>query len=468
MSHHLPAELVERLGSILADELPAFLEAADAPAVRGLRVNLRKADADRVGKLLDVPLAPVSWCPSGFRLPADPPAGLGDRLAHRAGLYYVQEPSAMSPAELLAYGLGDDLPGARVLDLAAAPGGKTTRLVELVGPDGLVVANEVERKRLGTLHENLDRWGAGNVVTVSRPVDALAGLATTGFDAVLLDAPCSGEGMFRRDPQAIRQWSPAAVRGAARRQAGLLDAAAKLVRPGGVLVYSTCTFSVEENEKRVAAFLANDSQWSIEDGRTDSGFAPGVQLDGMPTDRAVRLWPHRVEGEGHFAALLRLDADAAEPEGRQPSGRRDRAKPERDTVEAWKAFRTEHLADVPSRQVVVRGDRAFLAPSRANPIPDDVLARPGVPLGRARPGRFEPAQALAGLLASDQAATATDWPADDARWADYLSGAEIPDTGPDGWVLVSGYGWGVGWARRRGGVLKNFLPPGLRSSARRR
>lgn len=480
----LPPELVDRLRALLGDELPAFLTAAERPAVRGLRANHTKITAADLRTLLGPTLEPalhsslepVSWCPTGLRLPPDENLRLGDHPAHRAGLFYLQEPSAMSAAEVLAAGLADALHGARVIDLAAAPGGKTTRLTELVGPHGVVVANEIERKRLAVLHQNLDRWGAANVVTCSRPIDALADRAPAAFDAVLLDAPCTGEGMFRRDPQAIRHWSVAAVHGSARRQERLLAAAGPLVAPGGVLVYSTCTFATEENEERIEAFVRDHPGWTIEGSAIEPSFSPGIAIGDAPTERTARLWPHRLAGEGHFVALLRRERAAAEtlaPEPAAPepgsarstarTGKRRRTDPaEVREPAAWREFAAATVPDLADAPVLMRDDRVFARPTRGG-LPDELLARPGLPLGRIRPGRFEPAQALAGHLHKDRVAEACDWPADDPRWRAYVEGAEVADTGPDSWVLICASGWGIGWARRRGNVLKNFLPPALRS-----
>ncbi|MQA84819.1 MAG: rRNA methyltransferase [Streptosporangiales bacterium] len=458
MSAHLPEEFVRRLGGVLGEELPEFLAALAARPVHGLRINTRKATRDGLERALGLRLEPVSWCPTGFVVPGS----LGAHLAHRAGLFYLQEPSAMGPAEALG-----EQPGAVVADLAAAPGGKTTRLAELVGSDGLVAANDVDGRRLRSLHDNLDRWGADNVVTMSLSIDRLAAIAPEAFDAAVLDAPCSGEGLFRRDRDAVREWSPAAVRGAARRQARLLADAARLVRPDGLLIYSTCTFAVEENEERVAVFLAEHPDWEVEDAAAaDPAFARGVDVAGQPTERTALLWPHRLRGEGHFVARLRRHRDAP---GRRPARRRASDGTRRDprTRAAWETFRRAHTPGlrVPEDLLVTRDDRIYLRPAADVPLPSDVLVRPGVSLGRARPGRFEPAQALAGLLAADAVSSVATWPDEDPRWAEYLGGAEIPDPGPDAWVLVCAHGWGIGWARRRGGVLKNFLPRALRTRA---
>lgn len=496
----LPPAYVDSLAPLLGDELDAFLASYAAPATRGLRRNARKTGVDLSGlvELIGVPLVPVPWCPTGARLPDGPVPGLGDAPVHRAGLCYLQEPSAMCAAEVLAEGLSDELAGARVADLAAAPGGKTTRLTELVGSEGVVVANEVDRRRLATLHENLDRWGAPNTVTTCRPIEELAAAVGPVFDGVLLDAPCTGEGMFRRDPAAVRHWSPAAVRGSARRQAGLLAAAASLVRPGGVLVYSTCTFAAAENEERIASLCAAEPEWEVADARIDPAFAPGVRVDGVgaagaagavETDRCARLWPHRLAGEGHFVALLRRTGErppravtGAAPGRRRAKDRaKDRSKDRRraaagprgragagDVLGQWREFAAATLL-APPEEVFDREDRVYAAVPGV-PVPAELLARPGLPLGRARPGRFEPAQALAGCRGASEVAHPLEWDPDDPRLAAYLRGEAIPvdgpadcsDNGPVGWALVCAHGWGLGWARRRGGVLKNFLPTSLR------
>ncbi|HEY6739520.1 MAG TPA: hypothetical protein VI076_11795, partial [Actinopolymorphaceae bacterium] len=284
----------------------------------------------------------------------------------------------------------------------------------------------------------------------------------------------------------------AAVRGSARRQAALLAAAERLVAPGGILVYSTCTFSPEENEQQVIDLVADRPEWSIEDARYHESLSPGLRLPGAgaPTERAVRLWPHRQAGEGHFASLLRLDPGVSRPAAeavlapRAPSRRGARAgrsrredgtrrssreqRPAQEVVQAWERFRADHVRAWSDDRglgdrILVRGDQVFLRPRADHRVPSDLLVHPGVPLGRSRPGRFEPSQALAGLLGASDVAEQTTWAPDDERWHAFLRGEEVHASGPDGWVEICAYGWGVGWARRRGGVLKNFLPARLRS-----
>ncbi len=446
------------MAELLGPEVEAFSAAMAGERVRGLRLNPVKIDPTRLAQAIRSPdadatsaagaplLAPIPWCPTGFSFDHGP---LGGHPAHLAGLFYLQEPSAMLAAEALG-----PRPGWRVADLAAAPGGKTTHLAGLVGPDGCVVANELSASRLGGLHASLDLWG-GRVVTTSQPLRRLAG-AVEPFDGVILDAPCTGEGLFRRRPAAVRDWSPAAVAGSARRQAQLLDDAAALLRPGGVLVYSTCTFNREENEDRVAAFLDDHPEWTLDPIEADAT-SPGIGGVGR------RIWPHRTVGEGQYVARLRAPEDwqPAPRSAPRPPGTASELGADAPVRSAWADFQHRQLATELDGDLVVRGDTVYLAPPRTG-VPGGIAARAGLPLGRARPGRFEPAPALATSLRAGEARQRVQWDDDDGPLWTYLTGNVVEDGGPDGWVLVCWRDWPIGWARRSGGVLKNHLPEHVR------
>jgi 16S rRNA C967 or C1407 C5-methylase (RsmB/RsmF family)/NOL1/NOP2/fmu family ribosome biogenesis protein len=426
------------------DELDAFLAAMRAPRVRGLRLNPAKTHTAQLRDLLATDLTPVPWCPNGFSFTSGP---LGGHPAHLAGLYYLQEPSAMLVAPTL-----NPPAGARVADLAAAPGGKTTHLTALVGPRGCVIANEHAAARLGSLHASLDLWGGAGVVTTGQPLHRLADVVEP-VEGIVLDAPCTGEGLFRRRPTAVRDWSPAAVAGSARRQARLLTEAATMLAPHGVLVYSTCTFNREENEDRIAAFLDDHPEWAVEPLPPVGGAVPGV--DGL----GLRLWPHRVDGEGQFVARLRAPDDWEIGHRRRPSRA---AAPDPTVRAAWHDFAARQLVDAEIHgDLIVRGDTVYCGPSGSGVDPT-APARPGVPLGRARPGRFEPAHALATTLRPEQARHRVHLSDDDPYLRMFLSGNVVDSPGPAGWVLVCWRDWPVGWARRSGGVLKNHLPDQVR------
>src|SRR4029453_5295623 len=301
MAAGLPGGFETRMRELLGPEAPAFLDSYRRPAQRAARANPLKLDPAALPGLLGIPPDPVPWCPEAWFLPEG--ARVGDTLAHAAGLCYVQEPSALAAAEAL-----DVRPGQRAPALAPAPGGTAPQAAGRLGGHGVVVANEVQRGRVQALADNLDRWGSPRTVLAGETVARLAAALPGGFDRVLLDAPCSGEGLFRRNPAAAAQWRPGHVAGNAERQRGLLAGAARLVRPGGVLVYSTCTFAPEENEQQVAWFLAANPGWRLLAIPLPPGVAPRRPdwSPGAPPEltRTVRLWPHHLRGEGHFIAKL--------------------------------------------------------------------------------------------------------------------------------------------------------------------
>ena len=389
------ADFQERMGALLGAELPAFLGSMQEPPVRGLRINPAKVSADELSGLLGVPLTPVPWSETGFVLPQDAPS-LGWHPAIDCGLFYLQDPASMLAPAVLA-----PEPGWRVADVAAAPGGKTTDLAARVGDGGLVLANEVVHSRLRLLEGALDRWGSRAVVTSSASLDRLSG----AWDGVLLDAPCTGEALFRRDPDAARQWSEASVLGNAKRQARLLDAVAPLVRPGGVLVYSTCSFELAEDEEQVARFL--DRHAGLGARRRAGGCLAGAR-------RALRRCGHRAHGARLAASLpgrrpVRGAASFAPARGPARELRaRDAGRPDRAALAAWRAFREETLPgfEADERAITVRGDSLYLMPEGARGSRPPALPRPGLPLGRSRPGRFEPAHALATAVRSGRTGAA--------------------------------------------------------------
>jgi 16S rRNA C967 or C1407 C5-methylase (RsmB/RsmF family)/NOL1/NOP2/fmu family ribosome biogenesis protein len=406
------------------EELAELLAALREPPVRGLRLNPAKVAAGELGRLLGVELSePVPWSSggTGFVLPPETPS-LGRHPAIDCGLFYLQDPASMLAPALMA-----PSPGWRVADVAAAPGGKATDLAARVGRGGLLLANEVVRPRLRLLESAFDRWGSPAAATSSVAIERLPGAGT--WDGVLLDAPCTGEALFRRDPDAARGWSDADVRGNARRQARLLDAAARLVRPGGVLVYSTCSFETAENEDQVEIF--------VERHRTE-----------FALEHSERIWPHRAPGNGQFVARLVREGESRAVIERQPP------RPEPGALRDWYAFRDRTLPgfEIDDDSIVAVGDALHLVPEFL-PGP---LSRPGLPLGRRRPGRFEPAHALATAIDAGQAAERV------PCTPEYLRGETMPSKGPDGWVLVTYERWGLGWARRTQGTLKNFFPKALR------
>jgi 16S rRNA C967 or C1407 C5-methylase (RsmB/RsmF family)/NOL1/NOP2/fmu family ribosome biogenesis protein len=449
----LPGAFAARMRELLGPEAAAFLDSYRRPAQRAVRANPLKLDPAALPGLLGIAPDPVPWCREAWFLPEG--VRVGRTLAHAAGLCYVQEPSALAVGEAL-----DVRPGQRVLDLAAAPGGKATLVAGRLGRAGVVVANEVQRSRVQALADNLDRWGSWRTVLAGETVAGLAGRLPGAFDRVLLDAPCSGEGLFRRDPAAAAQWRPGQVRGSADRQRGLLADAARLVRPGGVLVYSTCTFAPEENEHQVAGFLAGHPDWEVLEVPWHPGFAPGRPdwcLGGPPElSRTVRLWPHLLRGEGHFVAKLGRPGPAGGASGTLPSRSWG---PER-VLGAWRGFVADALEEEPPGVVAV-GERVYSVADEELAGAGLRLVRPGLLLGRVRPGRFEPAHALA--MAAGPGSTRRARGLDDHQAAAFIRGEALDHGGPAGWTLVTWNDWPLGWGRAAGGTLKNHYPKGLRT-----
>jgi 16S rRNA C967 or C1407 C5-methylase (RsmB/RsmF family)/NOL1/NOP2/fmu family ribosome biogenesis protein len=457
----VPAAFLDRMATLLGDDFPNFAATCDQPPAQGVRLNTLKGSVGEIAALLPWPLEPVPWCPEGLFLPTG--ARPGRRPEHAAGLFYVQEPSAMAVARAL-----DIQPGHRVIDVAASPGGKATHLASLLQQAGTLVANDPVRQRIKGLGENLERWGARNAVMTNAALPDLGRAWAGMFDRVLVDAPCSGEGMFRKSAAAREAWSPEHVRGCAIRQSLLLDDAARLVAPGGLLLYSTCTFAPEENEERVCAFLRDHPGWELVPIDRKPGMDPGLAEWGDPDcpaslERMVRLWPHHARGEGHTLALLHApehQAVAAIVPARSRT-RADDSPPDPAALALWESFRDEVLPslDWPGR-LGRRGDHLSLIPDWVPPGEGISVVRPGLPLGAIRPGRFEPAHALAMALPRHADMRAVDLTGEPLER--YLRGETVESPGEPGWTLVTAEGFPLGWAKRTGRRLQNHYPRGLR------
>jgi 16S rRNA C967 or C1407 C5-methylase (RsmB/RsmF family)/NOL1/NOP2/fmu family ribosome biogenesis protein len=491
----LPELFLERMQRLLGDEYADFAAALEQSPVGGLRVNTLKLSTTQFQTISPFALGEaVIWCNSAFTLTPSPlPPGErpgvrepGKHPYHLAGLYYLQDPSAMAPAELLMgapfepqAGPASLQPasakGMRVLDLAAAPGGKTTALAALMQGQGLLVANEIKDKRVGHLAVNVERWGAGNVVITNESPERLADHFGAFFDRVLVDAPCSGEGMFRKDMGARRDWSPEMVAGCAIRQRNILRVAAKLVRPGGYLLYSTCTFAPEEDEAVVNGLINEQTEFEVVALPQLAGFTPGrpdwvgekenkKQATNEGLRGAARLFPHRVNGDGHFICMLKRTGATDFIADWQP----DRlANLSIAQTRLWQEFAGQVLRiDLPPDRLRVRAERLYFIPAELPNFGSIRVLHPGVWLGTFKKERFEPAHPLALFLHPGQAQRVLDLPSMDtgpqrrSPLRAYLSGETIPSDGEPGWILVTVDGWPLGWGKRVQGVLKNHYPRG--------
>ncbi len=459
----LPPRFLVRMSRLLGGEFTAFATALENDPVSGLRVNTLKLSMEEFERISPFPLGEsIPWEASARLLPPAP-LSAGLHPYHLAGLYYIQDPSAMAPAALL-----DPQPSERVLDLAAAPGGKTTHLACRMQGKGLLVANEIKDKRLGHLAMNVERWGAGNILVTNETPEHLADHFGATFDRVLVDAPCSGEGMFRKDMGARRDWSSEMVAGCAVRQRNILGVAEKLVRPGGVLMYSTCTFAPEEDEAVIASFLETHQDFSVVELPFFQGFEPGrpdwLERGGMGSVRAStlsgsrRLFPHRMSGDGHFVCLLKKTGSADGYHGFVTEWGQEMNRIQ-DAL--WESFRQNVLAvDLPAHRLRVQGERLYLVPEIGVDIGRLRMVHMGVWLGSFKTGRFEPAHPLALYLQASQVQRTLDLAGSSREVNAYLRGETLNDPGPSGWLLVSVDGWPLGWGKRVQGVVKNHYPRG--------
>ena len=427
----LPEAFLQRMEAQLGPEYGAFLESLQRPRAVALRFNPLK------GEIPTVPFAlePVPWEPMGYYY--DPAARPGLHPYHEAGVYYLQEASAMAPVALL-----DPQPGEKILDLCAAPGGKSTQIAGRLMGEGLLVCNEIHPGRAKILAQNIERMGVGNALVTNEKPENLSRRLTGFFDRVLIDAPCSGEGMFRKEEAAVTDWSPETVEMCARRQAEILDWGADMVRPGGLLVYSTCTFAPQEDEEAVAAFLDRHPEFVPE-----SLEAPWFEAGAQGT---YRMWPHKLRGEGHFAARLRK-LEGEEPEAQEQKGQ--------GLPKAWSSFAKEAGILLPREKCVQFGDRLFLLPESAPELKGLRVLRPGLELGTLKKDRLEPAHALA--LWTKDCAQRENYAWDSGEMKRYLHGETLPSR-QKGWCLVTVDGYSIGWAKGDGSQLKNHYPKGLR------
>ena len=427
----LPEAFLQRMEAQLGSEYPAFLESLERPRAVALRFNPLKGERP----VLPFVGVPVPWEPEGFYY--DPETRPGLHVYHEAGVYYLQEASAMAPVALL-----DPKPGERVCDLCAAPGGKTTQIAGRMLGQGFLVCNEINPKRAKILSRNIERMGVANALVTNEHPETLASRFPGFFDRVLVDAPCSGEGMFRKEEAAVTDWSQETVQMCARRQREILESAARLVRPGGRLVYSTCTFAPEEDEETVAAFLETHPEFTPEPVEAP-WFVPGENA-------SYRMWPHKLLGEGHFAAVLRKTQGES---GEVP------ACPGEKCPKAWESFAKELDITLPEGKAVSFGQSLYWAPMELPELNRLKVLRPGLELGTERKGRFEPAHALALWLKT--CAVTESFPPESPEMKAYLHGDVVP-SGKKGWCLVQAGGYAIGWGKGDGSVLKNHYPKGLR------
>ena len=482
----LPEKFIERMKSDLGEECDSFLESLDGDRYQALRINSIKGqnfqnleeDGEKEGKSKEgrekcscfFHLTPVPWAKNGFYYEAEDAPG--KHPYHEAGVYYIQEPSAMAPAGLL-----EVQPGEHVLDLCAAPGGKSTQLGAAMKGQGLLVCNEINPSRAKILSENVERMGIVNALVTNETADRLAEVFPDYFDKILVDAPCSGEGMFRKNEEAGKEWSPENVAMCAERQDEILDCAAAMLRQGGRMVYSTCTFAIEEDEGSIARFLMRHPEIHVI--RVENQIPEGTILVPGQTEHieelqsqlqnTIRLWPHRLKGEGHYAAVLQKDGDTTPGyHALSVNGLEKGISPKEYTD--YLSFEKENLRIHLTGKFYKFGDQLYLMPEEMPSLKGLKVLRPGLHLGTLKKNRFEPSHALALALNAEQVAHSLNLSAESDEIRDYLKGQTLNTSvieglqkgGEKGWYLVCVDGFSTGWGKFAGGILKNHYPKGLR------
>ena len=494
----IPEKFKERMKLLLGGEYEDFMAALEQERYQALRVNPMKMDREEFLRKAPFSLSPVPWEENGFyyekkeNLPQP-----GKHPWHEAGVYYIQEPSAMSAVPFL-----EARPGERILDLCAAPGGKSTQIAAAMRGEGLLICNEIHPARAAILSENIERMGVRNALVLNETPDRLADRFPGFFDRILVDAPCSGEGMFRKNEAAGEEWSPENVQMCAERQREILEYAYQMLRPGGRLCYSTCTFAPAENEGSIGWLLKKHPDLHVLPVPMPEGFAPGHpewadmeeveemeetagQTSGPEAGSAsgpapglehtMRLWPHRLRGEGHFVAVLEKAGEtgtkeqSAKQEAEKLPAKRTRRRDgekglgEKDYAE-FSAFAQENLRVQLSGIYLRFGEQLYLAPEETPVLRGLKVLRPGLHLGTVKKNRFEPSHALALTLKPEDAAHAVSLDAEGRQVKDYLNGLTFPAEGEKGWYLICADGCSLGWGKLAGGIMKNHYPKGLRKN----
>jgi NOL1/NOP2/sun family putative RNA methylase len=451
---------------MLGEAYPAFVRSYENDKYTSLRVNTLKGT---VGDFMKIQpfgvLESVEWEDRGFYY--NNTAQPGKNPLHEAGVYYIQEASAMAPAAYL-----EAKPGERILDLCAAPGGKTTQTASYMENKGILVCNEINPQRAKILSENVERMGISNAFVTNETPKHLSEIFIEYFDRILVDAPCSGEGMFRKNEDAVIEWSPENVKLCANRQDEILDCADIMLRPGGIMVYSTCTFAPDENEGSIERFLTRHPEYEIVDikpyGRMSHGYPP--------CEKTIRLFPHLIKGEGHYLAVLRkLGEVPGSYKGFLANGIQKGIgiKDIKEFEEFAKENLTSHIIDrlIPkdrAKPFLKFGEQLYLIMPDMPSTDKLKVQRLGLHLGTLKKNRFEPSHALALYLKKDdvnQSIELYNGIDDDYNVRAYLNGQTINtnDT-KKGWTLMTYKGYSIGWGKQAGNIIKNHYPKGLRKN----
>lgn len=451
----LPKLFEDNMIGLLGEEFEEYKKCLDKPMYHGIRINTMKISVEEFLKINPFHLRPVPWCDNGFYYDEqlDKPS---KHPYYYAGLYYIQEPSAMTPASVIPVEEGD-----RVLDICAAPGGKSTELAAKLSGTGVLVSNDISASRAKALLKNLEVFGATNALIISEAPYKLSERFAGYFDKILIDAPCSGEGMFRKSNSMITAWENNGNQLFSDLQISILKEVVKMLKPGGKILYSTCTFAPLENEKSVEYLLSLDDSLSICDFSKYEGFDDGhpewSETGNEDLIKCARLWPHKIEGEGHFVALVKKDGVSVNA-GNSGSYPIKKAKLTKETEEFFKGFNKKFDFN----RMELSQDKLYYIPESFPAVRGLRILRCGLYLGEVKKNRFEPSQSLAMSLSSSDYSNIVNLSSDDDRVNKYLKGETVEAEGKNGWVLVCVDSYPLGWGKLNNGVLKNKYLPGWR------
>ncbi len=427
---NLPKQFLDEMKDILGNEFDDFLKSYDEPKTTGLRLNTMKMDKNKLLDLDLFQLTGIPWAEEGFYYDENINRP-GKNPLHESGAYYLQEPSAMSVVPKLDVKEGD-----KVLDLCAAPGGKSTYILSKLNNTGILVSNEINPTRIKALGENLERFGAKNCIITNTDSASLKKVFTGYFDKIVIDAPCSGQGMFRKDQVAIDDWSYAKVLECQSIQRDIIRDGFEMLKKDGILVYSTCTFAKEENEDVINEFINENNNAHL------------VLME--------RLWPHKVKGEGHFVAKIMKTEDE------ECVTKKLKMKPVGKELRDYKEFEKKFLNIELKGDFYIKGENLYLLPENCPDTKKLKVLRTGLHLGLLKKNRFEPSHAFSHYLTIDDVKNIENLSIDDERSKEYLRGNTIKTDKSRGWVLVAIEGIPLGWGKESNGILKNHYPKGLR------
>lgn len=475
----LPIDFINRMKLLLKDEYNDFLSSYDKPQLKSLRINSLKCNSDLLTHFKDEDFNKVPWCNTGFYYENIRP---GKHPFHEAGAYYIQEPSAMSPAIYL-----DAKPGDKVLDLCAAPGGKSTQIASSMNGEGLLISNEIIPSRAKILSENIERLGIKNAIITNEAPEKLSKLFINYFDKIMVDAPCSGEGMFRKNSDACNEWNIDNVNLCSLRQEEILNYAAGMLKPGGRMVYSTCTFAPEENELNILKFLKNHTDFHIVKPNLFEGMNYGnpkfldicdfnkLRADNLISEisndasildnlkNTIRLWPHKLNGEGHFIAILEKSKINDSINYDTYPQKIIKGVSEK-SIKTFFDFSNSFLKETPKGIYVTFGNQLNLLPDCCPPLDTIKVLRAGLNLGTFLKNRFEPSHSLALSLKAEDVKNYVNLSINDELIYKYFSGETFECDGNKGWNLILVEGISAGFGKLTNNIMKNHYPKGLRKS----